>query len=237
MPEKVLNSQKIIVTISRLHSRIVERFPESGLSEICKTLEEIAVNAAERAKWIGRPILWLRVLVFSGCSIFMTLALFATYFVLKPVLANQKWTDLFKNIESEINLMILIGGATIFLWSLEKRYKRWRALQAIHELRSVAHVIDMHQLTKDPERITSQATNTESSPEFSMTSYELRRYLDYCSEMLSLVGKVAALYVQKFDDPVALSAASEVESTSTGLSRKIWQKLLILHTIDSREQN
>ena len=113
MPEKVLNSQKIIVTISRLHSRIVERFPESGLSEICKTLEEIAVNAAERAKWIRKPILWLRLLVFSGCSIFMTLALFATNFVLKPALVNKKWTDLLKNVESEINLMILIGGSAI----------------------------------------------------------------------------------------------------------------------------
>ena len=54
--------------------------------------------------------------------------------------------------------------------------------------------------------------------------------------MLSLVGKVAAVYVQQFDDPVALSAASEVESTSTGLSRKIWQKLLILHTIENNSK-
>jgi len=237
MPGKVLNSQKIISTISTLHSRIVERFPDSGLSDVCKTLEEIAVNAAERANWIGKPILWLRVLVYMGCAIFATIGLFVAYYVMRPVLIKQQWTDLFKNVESEINLMILIGGATIFIWSLEKRYKRWRALQAIHELRSVAHVIDMHQLTKDPERITSQAANTSSSPEFKMTSYELRRYLDYCSEMLSLVGKVAALYVQKFDDPVALSAASEVESTSTGLSRKIWQKLLILHTIDAGDRN
>jgi hypothetical protein len=58
----------------------------------------------------------------------------------------------------------------------------------------------------------------------------LGRYLDYCSEMLSLVGKLAALYVQKFDDPVALAAVNEVEDLTTGLSRKIWQKIMIINS-------
>ena len=48
--------------------------------------------------------------------------------------------------------------------------------------------------------------------------------------MLSLVGKVAALYVRNFDDPVSLAAVSEVEALTTGLSRKIWQKLMIFHS-------
>jgi len=61
-----------------------------------------------------------------------------------------------------------------------------------------------------------------------MTSLELGRYLDYCSEMLSLTGKVAALYVQHFDDRVALQAVNEIEDLTTGLSSKIWQKLMIL---------
>ena len=50
--------------------------------------------------------------------------------------------------------------------------------------------------------------------------------------MLSLTGKVAALYVQHFDDPVALAAVNEVESLTTGLSRKIWQKLMILYSLE-----
>ena len=64
-----------------------------------------------------------------------------------------------------------------------------------------------------------------------MTLFELSRYLDYCSEALSLTGKVAALYVQPFDDPVALDAVSEVEQLTTGLSRKIWQKLTVLFSM------
>ena len=48
-------------------------------------------------------------------------------------------------------------------------------------------------------------------------------------EMLSLIGKIAALYVQRFDDPVALSAVDEIESLTTSLSRKMWQKIMIVN--------
>lgn len=63
-----------------------------------------------------------------------------------------------------------------------------------------------------------------------MSDFELSRYLDYCSELLSLTGKVAALYVQDFQDPVVLAAVNEIEELTTGLSRKIWQKLMVLAT-------
>ncbi len=48
--------------------------------------------------------------------------------------------------------------------------------------------------------------------------------------MLSLTGKVAALYAQHFDDAAVLNSVNEVESLTTGLSRKIWQKLMILES-------
>jgi hypothetical protein len=104
-------------------------------------------------------------------------------------------------------------------------------LQALHELRAIAHIIDMHQLTKDPERMLARSQSTASSPQPNMTAFELSRYLDYCSEMLSLTGKIAALYIQHFDDAVAIAAANEIEALTTGLSNKIWQKLNILHSI------
>ena len=64
--------------------------------------------------------------------------------------------------------------------------------------------------------------------------YELKRYLDYCSEMLSLCGKIAAVYAQNFHDPVALNAVNEIENLATGLSHKIWQKIMILADDDPR---
>ena len=129
--------------------------------------------------------------------------------------------------------MVFLSAGIVFLFTFETRLKRRRALIALHELRSLAHIIDMHQLTKDPERLLNRGAPTPASPVESMTTFELSRYLDYCSEMLSLIGKIAALYVQNFDDSVALSAVNEIEALTTGLSRKIWQKIMILHTLES----
>jgi len=54
------------------------------------------------------------------------------------------------------------------------------------------------------------------------------RYLDYSSEMLSLLNKAAALHIPDFDDPVTIATVNDVESLTTGLARKIWQKIMIL---------
>ena len=120
-----------------------------------------------------------------------------------------------------------MGLAIFFLVTIESRLKRRRALAAMHELRVIAHLIDMHQLTKDPEQLLAGET-TASSPQRSMSSFELGRYLDYCSEMLALIGKLAAVYVQHFDDAVVLEAANEIEDLTTGLSHKIWQKITLI---------
>jgi hypothetical protein len=97
------------------------------------------------------------------------------------------------------------------------------------------HIVDMHQLTKDPERLLSGQPDTPSSPPRTMTAAELGRYLDYCSELLSLASKVAALFVQHFNDPVVLATVNEVESLAAGTSSKVWQKITLLqrrHTND-----
>ena len=57
---------------------------------------------------------------------------------------------------------------------------------------------------------------------------ELGRYLDYCSELLSLASKVAALYMERLNDPVVLAAVNEIETLAGGLSNKIWQKITLL---------
>ena len=140
--------------------------------------------------------------------------------------------DLVQIGEAAINDVVLIGAAIFFLVRLETRMKRKTALRALHELRSAAHIIDMHQLTKDPERLLNRGPQMPNSPRSTMSAFELSRYLDYCSEMLSLTGKLAALYVQSFDDEVVLASVNELESLCTGLGRKIWQKIMILQTLD-----
>ena len=134
-------------------------------------------------------------------------------------------------VDSSLGSLVLVGAAILSLVTLELRLKRNRALKAVHELRALAHIVDMHQLTKDPERVTGREGFNPLSPKRSMTPFELGRYLDYCSELLSLVSKVGALYVQNFPDRVALEAVDQLTNLTNGLARNIWQKIMILETI------
>ncbi len=223
-----LNPEKILATIETLSRRIAERFPGSGLNRVCQELLTVAQESQRRSAWIAKPQRSLRFI--TGALVTMMIG------VLLFVLASASWPRngfdlvvLVQVSEAGLNVFLLLSAAILFLVTAETRIKRRRALKAIHELRALAHVIDMHQLTKDPERLLARKAKTPSSPKQNLTEFELGRYLDYCSEMLSLIGKLAALYVQKFDDPVALAAVNEVEDLTTGLSRKIWQKIMIIN--------
>jgi len=222
-----LDADEIVRTIDTLSRRIEERFAGAGLGRVCRELLSIAQHARERAQWIAEPILALRVVTIA-LAVLIVAGLGLTVARLKPPAGGFEIGQFIQVLEAGINDLVLIGAAIFFLATLEGRIKRRRALRALHELRSIAHIIDMHQLTKDPERTIGEAPATASSPKRRMTPIELGHYLDYCSEMLSLTGKVAALYVQQFDDSVALQAVNEIEDLTTGLSSKIWQKLMIL---------
>jgi hypothetical protein len=134
-----------------------------------------------------------------------------------------------QDLEAAANAVFLLGAALLFLVTLESRIKRSRVLSAVNELRAISHVIDMHQLTKDPSQvIVGVGHRTPSSPKRTLTAYQLTRYLDYCTEMLSLVGKLAALYAQSNSDSVVLQSVNDIETLTNGISRKIWQKIMIL---------
>jgi hypothetical protein len=225
-----LDAPSIAATIERLCQRVEVRFPGSGLAGVCRALDQVAERAASTSTWIGRPILPLRIAV--GLLVALILAgLFVTATALRAPMEPLTLGELVQAIEAGVNDVVFVAVAVFFLLTLETRLKRRRALRAIHELRSIAHVIDMHQLTKDPEWVLDRGRETGVLPPRTMSRFELSRYLDYCSEALSLTGKVAALYMRDFDDAVALQAVNEVEALTTGLSRKIWQKLSILYAM------
>ena len=229
-----LDSEKIVETIGTLCRRIEERFPNSGLSRVCRELLTVAGESQKRSAWIAKPQSPLRLLIVFLVTM-MVAGLLAVLLNSPMPRSGFDLVGLVQVSEAGLNVTILLGAAILFLFTAEVRIKRGRALKAIHELRALAHVIDMHQLTKDPDRLMARAMETPSSPKPMLSAPELLRYLDYCSEMLSLIGKLAALYVQKFDDPVALAAVNDVEELTTGLSRKIWQKIMILNTFLAEE--
>ncbi len=230
VPYTTLDSEKIIKTIDRLSVRIGERFPRSGLHGVCGQLLDTAHQSQERITTIARPLIALRILV--GLLIAIVLVgLIGALSLIRVNSTGVSLVDLVQAIEAVINDIVLVSAGLFFMITLENRVKRARALKALHELRSLAHVIDMHQLTKDPERVIFRGIATPSSPKHELTAFELSRYLDYCSEMLSLIGKLAALYAQHYGDSVVMTSVNEIESLTTGLARKIWQKLMILNSV------
>lgn len=224
-----LSAGQIVDTAARLERRIRERFPEAGLARVAAELHQTASEAAQRVADLRRPN-WL----VRGSVTLLLVALLGL--VVRALLAVRmaggvtEWGSLAQTVEATINNLVFVGIAVLFLVSVEGRLKRRRSLRALQELRSIAHIVDMHQLTKDPDRYVFGMEDTQSSPLRPLSSFELSRYLDYCSELLSITGKVAALYGDGVDDPVVLGAVQQVEALATGMSGKIWQKILILDT-------
>ena len=222
-----LDPNQIIETVDVLTRRIRERFPGANLNKVCDSLLQVAKQAQVRSNQIARPMYALRLLmVVFILSIVTLFAVILRQFQLEDNHIGLE--DLLQMGDAGFQTLFLIGATIVFLFTLESRVKRQRCLRAIHELRSIAHIIDMHQLTKDPDRLLMVGPDTKSSPQRTMSAFELTRYLDYCIEMLSLAGKVAALYIQHFEDPEAVSAVNDLEDLTSGLSRKIWQKIMVL---------
>jgi hypothetical protein len=224
-----LDAEKIIETVKALHDRIEERFPGSGLGKVVAELQQVAEETVARTRWIQQPHLLLRcVAVFLSLGIILLLAFLVAHI---RQFNFEDFTNSVQALDSSIGSVVFVGAAILFFINWEHRIKRDRALKAIHELRALAHIVDMHQLTKDPESYTAQGNHTTRFRKRAMTPLDLNRYLDYCSDALALISKIAALYVQSFQDPILLDAVDDVEDLTAGFSRKIWQKITILDNL------
>ena len=235
---RTLDGKLIAETAQRLARRINDRFPESGLRRVADELCAMADEAVARIEHIQRPYWRLRIAVGTVAVIGIVLVVWGALDarIRDDIHRGIDVSSFIQTVESIIGTTVFLGAALIFLWTTERRLKRVRALRALDELRSVAHIVDMHQLTKDPERsLRQEAQDTPNSPDrTALTPFELGRYLDYCSEMCALVGKLSALHGAGVDDPVVLAAVDQIEVLTTGLSRKVWQKIMLLDSLAAR---
>ena len=229
---RTLDPSKITATLEKLEQRIRERFPEAGLLRLAGEIAAVARRASGRVEVIERPILAYRAatggLLVAGLALLLLLARSLDY----NRIADTPYSVL-QGIDAGFNIIVLIGAGLLFVWRLERAARRDAALKDLHELRSLIHVIDMHQLTKDPGMSTAPGPRTSSSPHRFMTPFELTRYLDYCSELLSLTAKIAALYAQSARDAVVISTVNDLEQLAANLSEKIWQKIGLVHGVDA----
>lgn len=228
-----LNPARIVETAETLQKRVEERFPGSSLGRVAAEMADVAKSAEQVASWLALPIAWVRVSVALAVAILAFLVI-AALRVVNPDMTGSGFFETAQGIEAAVNDLVFVAIAIYFLLGVEARIKRARALKELHVLRSMAHVVDMHQLTKDPERLTGGehgGADTASSPKRDMTPFQLTRYLDYCSELLAILSKIAAIYVQRFNDAETLRAAGDIEDLTVGLSRNIWQKIMILDRV------
>ncbi|MGL5809114.1 MAG: hypothetical protein ACRCYQ_04130 [Nocardioides sp.] len=228
-----LAAEPVQATIARLERRIAARFPHRGLRRLAGELISLAADVAAgsnairgraRAERAAARCLSVLVLAITIVGLFLAFRGIPGSALLEPL----EWVQL---VESTINDLVFAGIAVFFLYAIPMRLERNRLLALLHRLRSLAHIVDMHQLAKDPEQLRDSYAPTSESVVHRLDRDQMEHYLDYCSELLSLVGKVAALCAEESRDPVVLDTVSTVETLTTGLSRKIWQKISLLHAV------
>ncbi|RWO02937.1 hypothetical protein [Mesorhizobium sp.] len=229
MRYRTLDAKLIIETAERLEKRVAERFPDTGLHGVAIELVSLSRDLAKAAKALEAPIWWLRGVVIVAIAAGALMFLFVgTILPLGRISGTHDAIQSVQGIESLINMIILAMLGFLALIRTEERIKRKQVFRKLHGLRSLIHVIDMHQLTKDPAALSTDFKPTSHSPARITDRADLARYLDYCSEMLSITGKIAALFAQSVNDDVVVDGVNDIESLGSNLSRKIWQKITLI---------
>lgn len=224
---RFLKADRILQTMEELHGRIAKRFPASSLRGIAEELVVVVKESLDTVARIREPNVWLRVGIGVLVALLLGLLVYVAGGVKVESDALPNFGDRVALINNVITSSVFLLGLIGFLVTLEQRFKRQRAIKALHELRSMANIVDMHQLRKDPESFLNVGTPDPTR----LSPAEMARYLQYCTDLLAILGKVAALYVEGLPDTQTLEAADRIEALTTSLSRKVWQKISLLDTV------
>jgi hypothetical protein len=233
-----LDPEKVSDTLDQLQARILEHFPERHLAQVAGEVGE-AIRRIERQTAENAPV--QRVVYLASRVAIVLLVALIVVAVASAVgtgtaqVGPTRAVDWLTYVESGVNDVVFAGIAIFFLVNIPARVRRRRTLETLHRLRSLAHIVDMHQMSKSPEKLLPRWEGGSAS-QGSLTRAALGRYYDYCSELLTIVSKAAALCAEQSTDPVVLDTVSEIEVLTTGMSRKIWQKISLLHLAQQSPQ-
>ncbi|MBO0812691.1 MAG: hypothetical protein J2P23_11695 [Microlunatus sp.] len=230
-----LEAPQVLETVRRLEARVAARFPHRNLVKIVVELGSLIEDVASTGPRLRRRLTLARLLSRILMAVLIAVAIVLFAWALVDSLGNDTLEQpgtVLPLLDSTISDIVFAGLAVFFLYSLPDRLVRTETLRLLHRLRSMAHIVDMHQLAKDPERLrTGYQPTSASLPPLDLKPDELIHYLDYCSELLSLVGKAASLCAEESRDAVVLDTVSTVEDLTVNLSRKIWQKITLVNTL------
>ena len=124
-----LDAGKIVTTIDQLRRRIDERFPGAGLARVADDLGAVARDTQRKREELDRPNWPLRLLpvLFIAACAGITLIVAHSVDVGR---SNTEPTNLLQTVEATINTIVLAGIGFVFFLTLERRFKRRRALAA-----------------------------------------------------------------------------------------------------------
>ena len=227
-----LDISKISDEIHLLSLRIQDRFPSASLLNVCRELNKLANKGRNTLYEYSKPYLYYRILsylffIVAFLSVVAAVANFihALFFNFSNHNIRLSQSESIQSVEALLNIIVMVVAGVFFLFKIEGRSKQKKILKSLQELRTIIHIIDMHQLTKDPEILLQEKTT--HSPSRTLTKKELNRYLNYCIEMLSLTSKVAAAHGKNINDQLVLEEIHNIETLASLLSNKIWQKINI----------
>src|SRR6266404_3546417 len=96
-----LDPERIVATVERLHRRVNERFPGSGLSRVSEELLAVARQAKERALSVARPLMLLRIgLGVVVGAIIVAAAATATWIAWQK--APSQWSDFAQGLDAAL---------------------------------------------------------------------------------------------------------------------------------------
>lgn len=228
-----LEDEHVLRTVDRLRARIDARFGDRGLTRVAGELVGLVERVERERHEAQRRIARVRMLVWIASVAIVGIAAAALVVAVLDVRATSPghavdWVPL---VESGVNNLVYVAVAVLFLWAVPERTERSGLLALLHRLRSLAHVVDMHQLTKEPERYRAGYRPTSESLQNTLAPEEMHHYLDYCTELLSLVAKTAALCAERSSDGTVLETVSDIERLTTDMSTKIFQKITLLERL------
>jgi hypothetical protein len=228
--EVQLAADHVRVTVANLERRIDARFGERGLTKVARDLGHLVARVQSQADQSHDRLRRTTMIARAAGITIVAATLVALAFSLRSAVIDglthtADWVSL---VESVINDLVFAAIAVVFLWAFPERLERRTLLRLLYRLRSLAHVIDMHQLSKDPEQLSPSYQPTAQSIVHGLDADQLYHYLSYCSEMLSLTAKTSALCGEHSTDGVVLETISYIETLTTELSNKIWQKISLL---------
>lgn len=106
---RALNPNLLIATISRLLSRVEERFPDRGISGVCQQLCELAPDVVQTATTLSKPNLLLRGAVFLVIAVGIALVA-RLFWLLELDGIDTEAFRFFEGLEALINVVILSGA-------------------------------------------------------------------------------------------------------------------------------